>query len=291
LGGSYDPASPDDGSLIFIVMPDSTEYAFRYVTAQSKWVLVRPTMDGTGALSWIQQRTDLNATLTVASGQFTLTTPRGTIYKYDFSGNLRVIQYLDGYAQTLSYSDWNTQVTDSFGRTLKFEYYDDPSLGGFLKSMTAPDGQVLTYSYVSRVVSPPDVPVVNSIHSEYALQKVVYPDDTPLDAADNPTQIYQYYNNSQFPYALTGIVDERGIQIGTYAYDDKGRAVSTQGPGGADLTTLGFDDANHKVTVTNALGRQTVYTFDDTQQLIRRLSEVDGIATANCACVEHRLYL
>jgi RHS repeat-associated protein len=280
LGGSTDPAQPSDGSLVFVVMPDSTEYAFRYISAQSKWVPVRPT----GTQSWTQQRTDVDASFTAANSEFKLTVPGGTVFKYDFSGNLRVIRNLDGYALTLAYSDSrNTSVSDSFGRTLKFEYFDDESLDGFLKSMTTPDGKTFAYSYVSRVISPPGVPSGDIAHREYALEKVVYPDATPGNPADNPTLSFQYLNDYQFPYALTGIIDERGVEIGTYAYDTKGRATSSQGPAGADLTTLVFDDVNHKVTVTNPLTRQTAYTFDDTQQFNRRLTQIDGIATANCA--------
>ncbi|MCZ8120800.1 MAG: hypothetical protein O9295_22835, partial [Microcystis sp. LE18-22.4A] len=51
------------------------------------------------------------------------------------------------------------------------------------------------------------------------MSSVVYPDG-------NQRQFL--YESATYPHALTGIVDENGMRWGTFAYDDKGRAVSTE---------------------------------------------------------------
>src|SRR5207248_1091365 len=112
---------------------------------------------------------------------------------------------------------------------------------------------------------------------------VSYPDNTPLVTTDNPTVTYSYLNSADFPFLLTGITDERGVLFASWTYDSTGRALTSSHAGGADSYSFSYDDVNNKVTVTNPLGRQTVYTFQILQGMIRQLVAVDGVATTNCA--------
>src|ERR1700722_9561797 len=105
-----------------------------------------------------------------------------------------------------------TKVTGPFGHVMSFAY----DANGHVSQMTAPDGGVYTYTY----------------DANNNLTSVTYPDGTKK----------QYlYENTSFPNALTGIIDENNARFATYAYDTQGRAVSSQHAGGAELTTVTYN--------------------------------------------------
>ncbi|MGA4309466.1 RHS repeat protein, partial [Ralstonia nicotianae] len=76
---------------------------------------------------------------------------------------------------------------------------------------------------------------------------------------DGTTRQY-VYEDSRFPTALTGIVDENGNRYATYAYDDQGRAISSTLAGGANQYQFQYGD-NYQTTVTDPTGKTSVYTF------------------------------
>lgn len=95
-----------------------------------------------------------------------------------------------------------------------------------------------------------------------------------------PQSSRQYvYENSAFPSALTGIVDENGNRYTTWAYDSTGRAISSQHAGGANLTRIAYNTDGSR-TVTNALGAQELYKFT-TLQGVPKVTEIDRLAAAN----------
>ncbi|MEX5570344.1 DUF6531 domain-containing protein [Pseudomonas syringae] len=89
-----------------------------------------------------------------------------------------------------------------------------------------------------------------------------------------------HYEDARNTGLLTGITDERGIRFATWAYDDKGRAISSQHNGGAALTQVSYN-ADGSSTVTNELGKTTVYQY---QQIggIKRVTSIQGEPSANC---------
>lgn len=105
-----------------------------------------------------------------------------------------------GSLYTLSYgTNGVTTVTDSTGRALVLtsnEY-------GIVTSMTVPGGGVYLYEY----------------GENGALNKVVFP--------GGAFRKYLYEDN-RHKFALTGIEDERGVRVATYAYDASGFAISTE---------------------------------------------------------------
>jgi YD repeat-containing protein len=48
------------------------------------------------------------------------------------------------------------------------------------------------------------------------------------------------YENSSLPWALTGVVDERGMRYSTFTYDTAGRALSTEHAGGVDRYSVSY---------------------------------------------------
>jgi YD repeat-containing protein len=136
---------------------------------------------------------------------------------YDLSGRLKSITNRTGLMQTLIYSDSATpanvasyagllvSVADPFGRQLLFTY----DAQGRTTAMSDPAGGTYQYSY----------------DANENLTAVTYPDG----------KVRQYsYENSNFPKALTGIMDENGQRFSTYGYDSQGRAASSVHAGGAN---------------------------------------------------------
>ncbi|WP_315759581.1 RHS repeat-associated core domain-containing protein [Bradyrhizobium sp. SZCCHNRI2007] len=90
-----------------------------------------------------------------------------------------------------------------------------------------------------------------------------------------------HYENTTFPDLLTGVTDARGVRYATWTYDPDGRPISSSHAGGADLTTVVYDDAAVTRTVTNALGKQATYSFAKREGTMKSAG-VAGQATTNC---------
>lgn len=109
---------------------------------------LRFTLNGT---TWISD-TDVDDTLTNSGSTWTLTAPNDTVETYSNSSSinaamLNIIQARNGYTQTLTYNASNqlASVTDSYGRSLNFNYA--PS--GLLQTLGTPDGRTFTYGYTA----------------------------------------------------------------------------------------------------------------------------------------------
>ncbi len=226
-------------------------------------------MDYNSNIGWYVYTHDMDFTLTHTGSNtgsiWVLSDSDDTIWTYtQISGQVAVlssIQYRGGYTQTLSYNSSNqlASVTDSYGRSLLFTYQN-----GVLQTMTAPDGGVYTYLYQT----PPN-------GGSSLLVRVVKPGVSPT----SPPQNY-LYQNSSFPMALTGIVDDDGNQYASFSYEQYGRPVTSQHAGGADSTTVAYNDTTNARTVTNALGEQQTYLFSQ-QQGSRKVTEIDRVADAS----------
>jgi RHS repeat-associated protein len=250
----------DDGNPVHFALSSGVWYVAYWNPATSNWsastdprhnVDLRLTGDGT--YWYIQDQND-------------------TIDKYDMTGKLVRVDYRGGYYQTFTYdgSGNNTVISDSFGRTLTFTYLAN----GLVDTMTDPTTGVTHYSYANRTgVTPTPAPGVVSL---WTLAGVQYPDGKTLQ--------YLYEDNTNWinRFALTGIVDENGNRFATWTYDSTtGRTLSSQHAGGAELTTISYDDVANTRTVTNALGKQSVYhlaVFQGENQL----QSIEGLASAHC---------
>ncbi len=219
-------------------------------------------MDYNSTLGWYVYTHNIDLTLTHTAPTWTLTDSDDTVWTYSQTTNfvavLSSIRYRGGYTQTLQYNTSNqlTSVTDSYGRALQFTFQN-----GVVQTMTAPDGGVYSYLYQT----PPN-------GSGNLLVRVVKPGVSQT----SPPQNY-LYQNSSFPMALTGIVDDDGNQYATFTYEQYGRPVTSQHAGGADSTTVAYNDTTNSRTVTNALNEQQIYKFSTIQQA-RVVSEIDRIA-------------
>lgn len=218
---------------------------FLQLTSSSQVTAERPDgqeigFTGSGG-SWASD-SDVDYTLTQSGTTWTLTDHDDTTEVYsainDTEAILQSITLRNGYSQTLTYNS-NGQlatVTDSYGRQLVFTYSN-----GVVSTITTPDSLVLTYGY-------------NSVYNtDDQLASVSY--------STSPTTNQQYlYQNSDFPFALTGILDENGATYASWTYDDEGRGLTSQVGGLANLTTVTYDDTHDTRTVTNALGVTDTYS-------------------------------
>ena len=254
---------------VYVRREDGAEYEFRKISG-----------------SWRSQSgKDVPYTIADGSGYIQITDTDDTIERYDFNsttgGRLNQVTYKNGYTQTLNYDANNRlqSVSDSLGRTMTFNYttfnYPNPPAGQptsetWLTKITLPDSKEINY-------------VFGNFSSEYAYPKklvmVKYPDNTPADLNDNP-KIEYVYEDPNFPAFMTGIINENGIRLSTYSYDSLGRVLQSTHAGGAQNTTIAYNDANTR-TVTNELGKQTIYHFT-TVQGAPKITSVEGVANGTC---------
>jgi len=157
-----------------------------------------------------------------------------SVETYDVNGRLTSIKKRGGMVTTLSYDAGGhlLTVTGPFGQVLSFTYNAGGKRVGFVDA----GGGAYTYTYDAN----------NNLIS------VTYPDKS----------VKQYlYENTSFPNALTGIIDENGSRFATYAYDSSGRAISTVHAGGAEQTTIAYSAGSS--TITDALGNVRNYGFNE----------------------------
>jgi YD repeat-containing protein len=178
-----------------------------------------------------------------------------TQYVFSSSGNLVQIINPSGLSQRLTY-DTERQIAtifDDFGNEFTFTYANER-----LTLVASNSGAQVSYTY-----------------DQYGNLVTV-----TKTSADGKTTTRQYhYEDTRFPYALTGITDERGIRYATWRYDSVGRAIESAHAGGADKTTFAYDI--NSTTVTNALGKSDIYRYAAVDD-VRRLVSVDGQASTSC---------
>jgi YD repeat-containing protein len=207
--------------------------------------------------------TDVDYSLTYDSGTstWTLTDPDDTVETYTGSGvaTLQTIKKRGGYTQTMHYTSGKlSSVTDSYSRSLGLSY----SSAGLLTGVTTPDTLALSYGYVA-------------YSSAHLLTTVSY-NTSPVTS-----QTY-LYENTNYPFALTGITDENGNRFATWAYDASGRAISSQHAGGADLTQISYNSSTGDRTVTGPLGIVETYKFTALQG-VPKVTEIDRAANGTVA--------
>ena len=197
---------------------------------------------------------------------------------------VKEIKRPSGYKWTFAYVTANelSSITDSFNRQftftwVKFAYPGEASASArAVSSIVLPDGTSLNYSY-----SGADASVAVGYEFE-RLEKVELKD---ASATVIDSTLY-HYENTDFPYALTGITDHKNIRFATFTYDGNGRVSVSEHDGGADKHTFTYEKvgAEYHHKVTNALGKVTKFVFEKKYiyRNVLRLKRIDGEASANC---------
>jgi uncharacterized protein RhaS with RHS repeats len=210
-----------------------------------------------GAGNW-KSYNDIDVSLTQELTGWILTNRDDSIEAYGTNGLLGAIVNRDGYWQVFGYNTNNYLVTviDSFNRSLQFTYQSN-----LLHTVTTPDGLLLTYGYDS------------SRTSSNTLDRLI----SVTYSAPQSTTIHYLYENSAFPFSLTGVIDENGSRLTTWTYDSSGRATSSQRANSVDLTSVVYNDDGSR-EVINPLGLTNVYKFSVIQGT-SKTTEIDRIST------------
>lgn len=159
---------------------------------------------------------------------------------------LLVLNYVDGLLDTIS---------DRLGRSIKFAYDTTKRI----KEILGPDGGRYGYVY----------------DDTGRLQSVSF----PVLPGSAPVSRTYFYEDTRFPYALTGIVDESGRRYASWSYDPSGRAiVSVHGDinGLIDRTTLNY--GSNATTVVDSLGKSRSFTFSQSYG-VKRVAGVSELCT------------
>jgi len=161
--------------------------------------------------------------------------------------------------------------------TLAQETYADD---GRLLAVVHADGRRLAYGYSGNVLASVQDQSGRSVQFSYDHPEAILPRLTQVsgpagtttleyDAAGNLSRITdpagksrQYlYERSDLPWAVTGIVDEHGVRLATYGYDQIGLAIDTQWAGGAYHHSAAYE---HPPTV------EQFETYDPVQNILWR---------------------
>ena len=285
-------ATPEGSALAFSGTPSGT-----FSPAQQGYSLPRQTdytlqFVGTYPSSW----TDVLA----ASTQWKVKDSKDRVWTFQtyqevgsgkYTAALPIaVTFRNGLQWTLAYGTYHelTSITDSYGKSISFTWYmNDPTALGStdapspvgIKSATLPDGTTLQY-------------VADSIGSSIAIDDrliAVEHRDASNTLLDSTTYLHE---NADFPYHVTGIKDASGIRRWTVAYDSRGRAITSTGPNDADKVTVSYGTPSGGTltrTVTNALGKQSVYNFNWSSGNVS-LAQVDGTASTNCPASTDQTY-
>jgi RHS repeat-associated protein len=182
----------------------------------------------------------------------------GDVRIYDAQGRLATITRLSGVVLTLAYGSGKLDsVTDSFGHTIALTYDGN----GHLATMTDPSSRQTVYGY--------DAGGRLSTVTRSDLRARTY-----------------VYEDTKWTRALTGIFDERGTRLSTFAYAPAdGRATATERWGPENRYTTQFSDTATTLTrtVTDAFGLNRTYTYAMVNGVPRMTSQTTGHGTRSAA--------
>lgn len=148
--------------------------------------------------------------------------------------------------------------------------------GLMLSEVEGPKGKKMVFSYDSNNrVSAILMPSGTTYHYQYdemgRLSKVIRP--------DGGMRKY-FYEQANFPYALTGSADERGVRNGAWEYDDQGRVTSSDQAGSPGIASITYNQ-DGSTTAINSLGRKSTYQYQEILG-VRHVASVKGDPSPDC---------
>ncbi|MGY2224944.1 DUF6531 domain-containing protein [Pseudomonas gingeri] len=165
-----------------------------------------------------------------------------------------------------------TQI-DATGRTQQLTYANG------IVMVTSDTGQTL--SFTEDLSHQPLSLTVGSLQIAYTYTTNKSLIQLTRTQADSSQQRLFHYEDSRNNGLLTGITDERGVRIATWAYDAQGRAISSEHASGADRTLVAYN-ADGSSTVTNELGKNATYRFMNLGG-VKRVTAIEGEPSPNCS--------
>lgn len=220
---------------------------------------------------------DNKGIITQSGSEFIHTDENKVVWQYNSSGLLLSKTTSSGVVTTYSY------------------YTHGPGLGK-VKSITYHDESALQFYYNSQgFISKVTDFALNDYLFEYDsnnnLVKIVYPDSTPNDISDNPNLEF-LFEDSRFPNALTGIIDERGVRFATWSYGSEGKAVSSEHFNSIDKVELDFSIDNQtkvKEYFSSTEYGETIYRYD-IKGGFTKVTEIEPVQCVGCSAKEKMTY-
>jgi RHS repeat-associated protein len=279
-------AAPGANTEVFVAAPDGTGYGFT-LNSSGQWV-IDPAYGAANA----QNNWKLQYVGTLPSDLSTVNTTPSTWTLTDGDDNIWTFTTQSGPNGGGYVYGWPTQKTTRTGYQWNFAYNADSSLASITDSFARKATFTWAQFYVSSLASPP----AGSLPYPVAVTSIGLPDGTSLAYTYNPppatsgasTSLIQQlvkvqhlsstsavldsttylYENTWFPTHVTGVVDNLGNRIRTYAYDGLGRTTSSSEASGADSWQVQYGQTYSGSTITantsravNALGKAYDYTF------------------------------
>ncbi|HEC18807.1 MAG TPA: hypothetical protein ENI97_05630, partial [Gammaproteobacteria bacterium] len=219
------------GLIIYaqIVRPNGVNYTY---SNEYSFILGNTSVD-----RWKNEPGTLGELVTVSDAGVPIaleyTDKNGVTERYNLSGKLISITYLSGYQEALTYDEQERLVLVSSN--------SGASLG-------------LTYDTQNRIIN-----IVDAGNRVWGYR---YDESNNLEFVDNPdgTTRQYHYEDADYPNALTGITDERGVRYSTFSYDAQGRAILSTHAGDAQRVDIAYNDISGSRTVTNSSGEVSTYT-------------------------------
>lgn len=186
---------------------------------------------------------------------------------YDMQGRLLQITQLTGDTVRLAYttdsaSKLQAATHDRSGRSLAFQY--DASTG-YLATVAVAGGQMLALGL--------DESLGANVPPQGILTSLTYPDGGVLRL---------HYEDARWPAAMTGMTDELGVRLSTYAYDASGRVASSGRGPGATIGRIGLSYGDLYTAETDARGTTRNFGFVNAGK-IRRYTGVSQPAGSGTA--------
>ncbi len=196
----YTLVPSSDGRMLWAQRPDGRRIKYLLDDASGHYL-----EEKAGPIAYVIRESD---------GSYQLHNEDNGIERYSAAGYILSLRNEQGVGWNFTYSNnYLQQVVHSSGRTVKFVWSD-----GVVSQVIDPAGNVYRYSYVANVFG--------SGTGQGRLASATLP-GTP------ETTISYHYEDNRFPGALTG-KSFNGVRYSTFAYDDQGRAISTEHAGGVE---------------------------------------------------------
>lgn len=226
--------------------------------------------------------------LALGVGSVALVDGSGYQVRYSNVGGVYVSANSQGERLVAEDAGWRLHRADSImgfdtnGALLEQLYEDGTSIrysydgAGRLSALTHSTGRMLQIGYVG---TSSEAPIGTLTLDGAVLAAYAYDQSGMVSSAtyaDGRTRLY-HYEDSRFPTYLTGVTAEDGQRYSTFAYDDKGRAVSSRHHDGIDGVTLAYRLTGGTV-VTDALGKQTTYSLSPEGDGPRKITAVTDSA-------------
>ena len=167
--------------------------------------------DGNGSGAFTPVAGNPHRLAAVGGGYLFSDVSSGELETFDSTGKLILLTEAGGSTLSFLYSGANlVQVVATDGRRIAFTY-----TGGLISGISGTDGAVVGVSY----------------SAEGNLTSLTWPDGKSSSFL---------YENTALPWALTAKVDENGVPVASFSYDNEGRAIGTQRAGGVDQFSVAY---------------------------------------------------